>query len=1557
MSLTAAHPDFSTEEVSMLRVRIQQIDYTLVQPGILDLDNLNLDRVPIIRIYGASSAGVNTCVHVHQVYPYFFIEYTGTLNPYDVERYIHKLTHSLNHAIAISLKRKPGASGFHYIRAAILVKGLHFYGFHERYSPFIKIFIADPTYISRAATILQSGTVMSTRFRVFESHLSFLLQFMSDFGLYGCGWINLRDPLRRGGDEDGPNSDEYNSTLKPSSYFRQSRMPLEVDIVAPQILNRYDLVARDLFPKPGIQEAASHVGPLIPSIRELWDDERQRRLGKGLDPSPEIPIDPSEASRKPRGEWVSEARWWEEVERRIVHERESIVAPPRELQGWEEWTMSAFESIEVLWDENWKTWKPIKTGASDLGAEDPRMPFSENTSNGVDVEIDVSLLSFDELNQLEAEEKLEWDTILEEDQRVAEADESDHSDDMADADDIGEHSETDLSPHLRSVVLPNIGTAKCLLRLSPTNPFMVEVEKSSNETEFKLPSPPPFAGEHQLEVPQTPTRNNNAKKAHSNQNQQLPYAVRAPRLSGAIYQHLPETSELEAQREASGSNPTLSNIRPRSIPLVSRTSRFKKNPNGYRYVAPPPSTSDLLGNTDEMGLEHRVYRLPYFSKEVDLPEKPREYAGLIYHLKGEEDLPSWETNLYSVESDFNTGRPSHTRGGYEYADAPPSFRLVNKWLKPAEGQVHTASPSTTTSRSQIKAPTQPNIYGVDTPEHRPLNTSREKRAMSILSLEIFVLDREIDGIVAAFYCYQGLDSESRSGAIIIKSAQFYPERLRHFHVDFVSDELDLINKFMDIVVELDPDILIGWDVQRASWGFLDARGQHYGFDISDMISRAPHRKSRSNSNWDARHTSTLYIAGRHVLNLWRIMRTELALNSYTLENVVFNVLRQRVPHYSPATLTEWYYSPVTAHVVHVLQYFFKRTSITLQLLEEAEIITKTAEFARVFGVDFFSVLNRGSQFKVESFLFRIAKPESFLLISPSRADVGKQNAAECMPLTMEPTSAFYPGPLVVLDFQSLYPSIMIAYNYCYSTCLGRAVDFQGGNKLGVVQLDNPPGLLESLREHIFVAPNGIMYVKPATRKGLLGRMLSELLDTRVMVKQAMKNAAYDKGIKRILNARQLGLKFICNVTYGYTGATFSGRMPAVEIADSIVQTGRETLEKAITTINTTEKWGAKVVYGDTDSLFIYLPGKTKEQAFRIGNEMANAITVSNPPPVKLKFEKVYLPCVLIAKKRYVGFKYENVDDSEPVFDAKGIETVRRDGIPAQKKMTENCLKILFRNQDLSEVKNYCLRSWATILGNKAPNIQDFTFSKEVRMGTYSPPPPGATVAARRMIVDPNDEPQYKERVPYVITRGATAKLVDRAFHPLDVINNRLDLDAIYYISRVLIPPLERIFNLVGADVRQWFADMPKTRSNEPGSPTKDRGNRGAEIFQDLERLDIQEHFSYGQCLVCGSTARQGELAADPFAPHQPIAGICDECCADDQTSMTSLSFASHNSEKHLNDAHKICAACTGTSPAEPIRCESIDCAWFYSRKRAEIRMEFLDLRQMILDELNSNSVV
>src|ERR1700753_3025411 len=102
-----------------------------------------------------------------------------------------ELTRSLDCAIALSYKRDPLSSKSHFVRAVLLVKGVHFYGFHSSYAPFLKIHMIDPSYLTRAVTLLKSGVVMSTKFNVFESHINFYLQFMCDFNLYGCGWLDL----------------------------------------------------------------------------------------------------------------------------------------------------------------------------------------------------------------------------------------------------------------------------------------------------------------------------------------------------------------------------------------------------------------------------------------------------------------------------------------------------------------------------------------------------------------------------------------------------------------------------------------------------------------------------------------------------------------------------------------------------------------------------------------------------------------------------------------------------------------------------------------------------------------------------------------------------------------------------------------------------------------------------------------------------------------------------------------------------------------------------------------------------------------------------------------------------------------------------------------------------------------------------------------------------------------------------------------------------------------------------------------------------------------------
>jgi DNA polymerase zeta len=257
------------------------------------------------------------------------------------------------------------------------------------------------------------------------------------------------------------------------------------------------------------------------------------------------------------------------------------------------------------------------------------------------------------------------------------------------------------------------------------------------------------------------------------------------------------------------------------------------------------------------------------------------------------------------------------------------------------------------------------------------------------------------------------------------------------------------------------------------------------------------------------------------------------------------VLHERVPAPPFAALSAWFEGGVGAWLT--LRHYADRAVANLRLIHALDLVGRTSEMARLLGIDFFSVLTRGSQFRVEAVALRVAKPLNYLMPTASRVQVARQAAMECTPLVMEPVSRLYTSPVVVLDFQSLYPSIIIAYNMCYASCLGRlslSAPPRLLERLGFMPYAPPPGALGRLGARAFVAPNGAVFAPPEDRPGVLPRMLREILATRVMVKNAMKTApvAADAVMTRVMHARQFALKMIANVTYGYTAVRAGGRV-------------------------------------------------------------------------------------------------------------------------------------------------------------------------------------------------------------------------------------------------------------------------------------------------------------------------------------------------------------------------------------------------------------------------------
>ncbi|OWZ17640.1 DNA polymerase zeta catalytic subunit [Phytophthora megakarya] len=286
--------------------------------------------------------------------------------------------------------------------------------------------------------------------------------------------------------------------------------------------------------------------------------------------------------------------------------------------------------------------------------------------------------------------------------------------------------------------------------------------------------------------------------------------------------------------------------------------------------------------------------------------------------------------------------------------------------------------------------------------------------------------------------------------------------------------------------------------------------------------------------------------------------------------------------------------------------------------------------------------------------------------------------------------------------------------------------------LGVVDFAPSLSGLIQCRDDIIIAPNGTLFCPKSYRHGVLPLILDEILSTRIMVKKSMKSAKESghERLEKVLNARQLALKMISNVTYGYTAAGFSGRMPCAQLADAIVQ-----------------------------------------------------------------LEKVYMGCVLVSKKRYVGNKFEAPNQDIGVIESKGLETVRRDSCGVVQNAMQASLETLFASSDLSKVKEGMEKYWLQILENRVA-LKEFIFAKEVRLGTYSngSAPPAALVSTKAMGKDPRAEPRYAERVPYVVVNGPPgARLMDLVVSPDEYFDKRkrYSINYHYYINKqVRMLPLQ-----------------------------------------------------------------------------------------------------------------------------------------------------------------------
>lgn len=710
----------------------------------------------------------------------------------------------------------------------------------------------------------------------------------------------------------------------------------------------------------------------------------------------------------------------------------------------------------------------------------------------------------------------------------------------------------------------------------------------------------------------------------------------------------------------------------------------------------------------------------------------------------------------------------------------------------------------------------------------------------------------------------------------------------------------LLKAWAEFVRIIDPDIITGYNIQNFDLPYLINRAQCLKVSTFPFLGRIRSMKSviRDSSfqskQMGRRENKVINTEGRVQFDLLQVLLRDYKLRSYTLNAVSYHFLQEQKEDVQHSIITDLQNGNEQTRR-RLAVYCLKDAYLPLRLMEKLMCVINYMEMARVTGVPLNYLLSRGQQIKVVSQLLRQAMKQD-LVMPVVKSEGGEDYTGATV---IEPVKGYYDVPIATLDFSSLYPSIMMAHNLCYTTLL------QSGSieKYGL----SPEDFIKT--------PTGDQFVKASVRKGLLPEILENLLSARKRAKNELKKET-DPFKQKVLDGRQLALKVSANSVYGFTGAQV-GKLPCLEISQSVTGFGRQMIEKTKQlveskyTLANGYKADAKVIYGDTDSVMCKLGVQTVSEAMEIGREAAEWVSSHFTPPIKLEFEKVYFPYLLINKKRYAGLYFSSSPDTHDKMDCKGIETVRRDNCPLVANLINTCLQKSLIDRDPMGAVEHAKDVISDLLCNRI-DISQLVITKELTRTAdeYAGKQAHVELAERMKKRDPGSAPNLGDRVPYVIigaAKGAAAYM--KSEDPIYVLENNIPIDTQYYLEQQLAKPLLRIFEPILGESK---AETILLKGEHTRCKTVLTSKVGGLMAFAKKR---------STCIGCKASLNHD-------------GAVCNYCkTRESELHQKEISHLSSLEEK-FSRLWTQCQRCQG-SLHEDVLCTSRDCPIFYMRKKVQ----------------------
>ena len=658
-------------------------------------------------------------------------------------------------------------------------------------------------------------------------------------------------------------------------------------------------------------------------------------------------------------------------------------------------------------------------------------------------------------------------------------------------------------------------------------------------------------------------------------------------------------------------------------------------------------------------------------------------------------------------------------------------------------------------------------------------------------------------------------------------------------------EREMLMAFKEYLMEKDIDIITGWNI--------------FGFDLEYIMKRAVMTKcdqtfyemsklknhscellykKLSSSALGDNALKILPMPGRFIFDLFHEVKKGYKLDSYKLDNVSKLYLGDNKIDMPPKEMFARFVEEDPIKLREVAEYCVKDTLLPHRLLSKLSILVNLLEMAKATWVPLCYLVERGQQIKVFSLLTKKAREMGFMIPTISWGQYSADGYEGATVLDAQ-KGAYY-TPITALDFEGLYPSIMMAHNLCYSSMVMDS------------KYENIPGITyETFGFYKFA-------------QDVPSLLPSILLELKQFRKQAKKDMAQSTGaLKEMYNGKQLAYKVSMNSVYGFTGAS-KGMLPCVQIASTVTLKGRSMIDETKAYVEKNFP-GAKVRYGDTDSVMIEFDvgnrtGKEAiEYSWEIGERAAQECTKLFKAPNNLELEKVYCPYFLYSKKRYAAKLWTKGKDGNmnmDYIDVKGLQLVRRDNTPHMREVCKELLDVVLESSDTGPPKELALQRAIELIEGDVPNeklilSQGLSDSYKAKGFTVSINSPDITdinqahvqVVRKMRERQPGSEPQSGDRVPYILidTGDPKAKAFEKSEDPKYAKDNNLKVDYNYYfINKFLNPVCDLIEPLFEDPKEEIFGELltrvkPKRRPKKKVEAETEGQQKISDMFKSLKK--------------------------------------------------------------------------------------------------------------------------